>query len=188
MFEKNDAGSENAVKHPNSKRQTKFRSWRNAADQRIRVMFRIKWEKLCKIIWQLELTNPGPVSKQMRQPFYCRGTQLDGQIRIVFQNKWDSSHRHALKWTLKCKIFVVTFHKKKLTLKQKFLRKLLQKRKCLRKRLRKRNFLRKLSQKRKFSQKLSWKLKFFAKIFTKPKIFAKLAHFRIIFAFRENEP
>jgi hypothetical protein len=39
---KNDAWSENAVKYPNYKRQTKFRSWRNAVDQRIRVMFRIK--------------------------------------------------------------------------------------------------------------------------------------------------
>jgi hypothetical protein len=39
---KNDAGSENVVKHPNSKRQIKFRSRRNAEDERIRVMFRIK--------------------------------------------------------------------------------------------------------------------------------------------------
>jgi hypothetical protein len=44
IFLKNDTGSENAVKNPNSKRQTKFRSWRNAVDQRIRVMFKIKWE------------------------------------------------------------------------------------------------------------------------------------------------
>jgi hypothetical protein len=47
---KNDAGSENVVKYPNYKRQMKFRCWRNAVDQRIREMFRIKWEKLCKII------------------------------------------------------------------------------------------------------------------------------------------
>jgi hypothetical protein len=42
VFAKNDAGSENAVKHPNSKRQMKFRSCRDAEDERIRVMFRIK--------------------------------------------------------------------------------------------------------------------------------------------------
>jgi hypothetical protein len=48
----------------------------------------------------------------MRQPFYCRSTQLYGRIQIVFQNI-DSSHRHALKLSLKCQIFVVTFRKKR---------------------------------------------------------------------------
>jgi hypothetical protein len=108
----------------------------------------------------------------MRQPFYCRGTQLDGRIRKVFKNKCDSSHRHALK----------TKTLRKLSFSQN-------------------NFAKTFAKTNFFANTYA-KTKFFAKSFAKTKTFRenenicekkfreilrKLAHLRLIFAFRENE-
>jgi hypothetical protein len=134
----------------------------------------------------------------MRQPFYCRGTQLDGRIRIVFQNKWDSSHRHALKLTLKCTILVVTCRKKtypyplnqnfcrNFRFWKKILQKLSRKQICCENFCENEHFRENFHENENFPENFSRKLSRKRKI-SRNEILQKLAHFRLLFAFRENE-
>jgi hypothetical protein len=130
IFAKNDTGSENAVKHPNSKRQTKFTCRRNAVDQRIRVM--------------------------LRKTMYFRKKNLPLTLKRKLPRYFSFPRNNLTKTFAKINFFAKTLAKTKIFAKTKSLRE---------------NF----HENETFSE-----TKF-------RKISRKLAHFRLIFAFPENE-